>query len=250
VAPSSRRSTGHPAWLGRGLCRRGRGRAGQWRWRPLGLPGGRPEPGEDWGDILRREVREESCATVTGCRLLGFSRGVCARGPQAGLVLVRALWWAEVRPRRWRPRFEIVGRRLVPIAEAFDSIWIEAGFLGRCTAGSSSRRRFPSDREAARPSACGRTYRASIVSSRWAATTGARGCAGCLPAILLPVGYSLPRGLAAPGGAPRARRALRSSPFFQLTERGRVGPRPAQAAAVGRRSPCAATTACPGRGRG
>jgi ADP-ribose pyrophosphatase YjhB (NUDIX family) len=95
------------------------------RW---GLPGGRPEPGEGWADTLRREVREEACATVTSCRLLGFSRGVCVRGLEAGLVLVRALWRAEVRPDPWLPRFEIVGRRLVPVAEAFDSLWIEAGF--------------------------------------------------------------------------------------------------------------------------
>jgi ADP-ribose pyrophosphatase YjhB (NUDIX family) len=95
------------------------------RW---GLPGGRPQPGEDWVDTLRREVREEACATVTGCRLLGFSRGVCVRGPEAGRVLVRALWRAEVRPDPWQPRFEIVARRLVPVAEAFDGLWIEDGF--------------------------------------------------------------------------------------------------------------------------
>jgi hypothetical protein len=50
------------------------------RW---GLPGGRPEPGEDWADTLRREVREEACATVTDARLRGFSRCECVRGPQA-----------------------------------------------------------------------------------------------------------------------------------------------------------------------
>jgi len=50
------------------------------RW---GLPGGRPEPGEDWADTLRREVREEACATVTDARLLGFSHGECVRGTQA-----------------------------------------------------------------------------------------------------------------------------------------------------------------------
>jgi hypothetical protein len=48
------------------------------------LPGGRPEPGEDWADTLR-------------ARSAGVSRGVCVRGPQEGLVLVRALWRAEVR---------------------------------------------------------------------------------------------------------------------------------------------------------
>jgi ADP-ribose pyrophosphatase YjhB (NUDIX family) len=93
-----------------------------------GLPGGRPEPGEDWADTLRREVREEACATVTDARLLGFSRGECVRGTPAGLVLVRAWWRAEVRPDAWQPQFEIARRRLVPIAEAFDSIWTEAGF--------------------------------------------------------------------------------------------------------------------------
>jgi ADP-ribose pyrophosphatase YjhB (NUDIX family) len=91
-------------------------------------PGGRPEPGEDWADTLRREVGEEACATVTGCRLLGFSRGVCVRGSQAGLVLVRALWRAEASPDPWRPRFEMTRRRLVPVAEAFDGVWIEPGF--------------------------------------------------------------------------------------------------------------------------
>jgi hypothetical protein len=94
----------------------------------FGLPGGRPEPGEDWEDTLRREVREEACATVTACRLLGFSRGVCVQGPQAGLALVRALWRAEVRLDPWQPRFEIVRRRLVPVVEAFDSMSIEDGY--------------------------------------------------------------------------------------------------------------------------
>ncbi len=95
------------------------------RW---GLPGGRPEPGEDWADTLVREVAEEACATVTRSRLLGFSRGACVRGAQAGLVLVRALWRAEVRLARWEPRFEMRGRRLVPAAEAFDRMWIPPGY--------------------------------------------------------------------------------------------------------------------------
>ncbi len=95
------------------------------RW---GLPGGRPEPGEDWSDTLRREVREEACATITDCRLLGFSRSVCVRGPELGLVLVRALWRAEVRLDPWQPRFEMVRRRPVPVAEAFASMWIEDGY--------------------------------------------------------------------------------------------------------------------------
>lgn len=92
-----------------------------------GLPGGRPEPGESMIDTLRREVREEACATVTSARLLGFSRGTCVRGHEQGLVLVRSLWLAEVAVEPWEPRFEITHRRLVPAAEAFACLTLPAG---------------------------------------------------------------------------------------------------------------------------
>jgi ADP-ribose pyrophosphatase YjhB (NUDIX family) len=62
------------------------------RW---GLPGGRPQPHEGWAERLRREVTEEACAQVTAPGCLGTPRGVCVRGPQAGLVLVRSLWRVE-----------------------------------------------------------------------------------------------------------------------------------------------------------
>lgn len=86
--------------------------------RKWGLPGGRPEPHEQWVDTLRREVGEEACTVVERARLLGFTRGVCVRGPEQGLGLVRSMWRAEVRLQRWAPRFEIVHRRLVPAPEA------------------------------------------------------------------------------------------------------------------------------------
>jgi ADP-ribose pyrophosphatase YjhB (NUDIX family) len=92
--------------------------------RQWGLPGGRPEPHERWVDTLRREVGEEACAVVEGARLLGFTRGECVRGPEAGLVLVRSMWRAEVRLRGWAPRFEIAHRRLVPAHEALASVVI------------------------------------------------------------------------------------------------------------------------------
>jgi ADP-ribose pyrophosphatase YjhB (NUDIX family) len=95
------------------------------RW---GLPGGRPEPGERWEDTLRREVREETCATVTNARLLGFSRGECVRGPERGLVLVRSVWRAEVRLDPWEPRFEIAHRRIVPAAAVWQHLTIPDGF--------------------------------------------------------------------------------------------------------------------------
>lgn len=94
------------------------------RW---GLPGGRPEPGESWADVLRREVWEEACATVTSCRLLGFSRGTCVRGHEAGLILVRSMWRAEVRLEAWEPRFEMTHRRVVPAAELFQHLTIDDG---------------------------------------------------------------------------------------------------------------------------
>jgi hypothetical protein len=46
------------------------------------LPAARREPDERWVDTLRREVREEACATVTSCMPLGFSRGVCVRAAE------------------------------------------------------------------------------------------------------------------------------------------------------------------------
>lgn len=95
------------------------------RW---GLPGGRPEPGEDWYATLCREVLEEACARVTGARLLGFSRGRCVRGPEAGKLLIRSHWLAEVVLDPWEQSFEMTARRLVPFDAALASMWIEEGF--------------------------------------------------------------------------------------------------------------------------
>lgn len=85
-----------------------------------GLPGGRPEGSETWEETMRREVREEACATVVQATLLGFSRGVCVAGHEEGLVLVRSLWRAEVELAPWEPRFEIPHRRVFPEAEVWE----------------------------------------------------------------------------------------------------------------------------------
>jgi len=77
------------------------------------LPAGRTEGAETWEETLRREVREEACATVVQARLLGFARSSCLNGPQAGLVLVRSFWRAEVTLEPWQPQFEIAHRQLV-----------------------------------------------------------------------------------------------------------------------------------------
>lgn len=93
------------------------------------LPAGRPEAQETWEETLRREVREEACASVESARLLGFVQGRCVRGREAGLVLVRAFWFAEVTLHPWRPEHEVLHRRLVPVVELFEHLNVERGYL-------------------------------------------------------------------------------------------------------------------------
>ncbi len=88
------------------------------------FPAGRPEGSETWKDTLRREMREEACATVLRARLLGFSRGACVAGPEKGLVLVRSVWRAEVELGPWEPRFEIRHRRVVAAAQVMQHLTI------------------------------------------------------------------------------------------------------------------------------
>lgn len=90
------------------------------------LPACRPEGSEDWEETLRREMLEEACAMVRTARLLGFSRGHCIRGPEEGLVLVRAIWRADVELHPWEPRFEISHRRVVPVADLLSHLAVDA----------------------------------------------------------------------------------------------------------------------------
>jgi hypothetical protein len=82
------------------------------------LPAGRPEPGEGWRETLDREVLEETCCLVQDATLLGFARGVCIRGHEEGLVLVRSLWRAEVVLGGWSPKFETTGRLILSPKDA------------------------------------------------------------------------------------------------------------------------------------
>ncbi len=93
------------------------------------VPGGRPEGDEPWEETLRREMREEACATVVQARLLGFCRGACVAGPQAGLVTVRSLWRAEVELAPWEPQFEVAHRRVVAAAEVIDQLTLADGLV-------------------------------------------------------------------------------------------------------------------------
>jgi len=95
-----------------------------WDW-----PAGRPEDGEDWDATLRRELREEACADVLACRLLGFSRGHCIGGQEKGLVLVRAIWQANIELRPWEPQFETRYRRLVPVTDVVSHVTVSEGYL-------------------------------------------------------------------------------------------------------------------------
>jgi 8-oxo-dGTP pyrophosphatase MutT (NUDIX family) len=83
-----------------------------------GFPAGRPEPGEDIEETLRRELWEEAGVRVVSAQLLGFARSECLAGPEAGLVLVRSYWRAEVEVLAWQPQFEIVHRRMIPATQA------------------------------------------------------------------------------------------------------------------------------------
>lgn len=76
-------------------------------------PAGRPENHENWRGTLDREVLEEACAVVESAELLGFVKGRCVQGKEASLVLVRALWSANVRLQEWQPKHEIKHRKLV-----------------------------------------------------------------------------------------------------------------------------------------
>jgi 8-oxo-dGTP pyrophosphatase MutT (NUDIX family) len=84
------------------------------------FPAGRPEIGESIAQTLHRELLEEACAIVTDARLLGFSRGRCIEGAEAGLVLVRSIWLARVRLLEFEPRFETQFRQLADVRVALD----------------------------------------------------------------------------------------------------------------------------------
>ena len=104
------------------------------------LPAGRTQPGETWRETLDREMLEETCCHVQDARLLGFARGLCIRGHEEGLVLVRSLWRAEVALGDWVPKFEIIRRLVLPPKDALpllghwtpeimSSLFYEAGIV-------------------------------------------------------------------------------------------------------------------------
>ena len=102
-------------------------------------PAGRTEGDETWRQTLDREVMEEACAVVVQAKLLGFIQGRCIRGHEEGLVLVRALWSAEVMLQDWEPEHEVKYRKLVgedEVDESIDYPWGMAEIYNRWLAES------------------------------------------------------------------------------------------------------------------
>ena len=81
------------------------------------VPGGRPEGDETLIETLRRELLQEACATLLDAQLLGYGRGECLSGSEAGLILRRSFWLARVQLNAWQPEFEIRYRREIALGD-------------------------------------------------------------------------------------------------------------------------------------
>ena len=90
--------------------------------RSWNLLGGGVEPGETLEDCLVREVMEEGCAGVTGCRYIGCQRVDDPDHPAGPWRYYQARFWARVELRRWDPHHEIDERRLVQPEEFLQTL--------------------------------------------------------------------------------------------------------------------------------
>lgn len=77
------------------------------------FPGGGVEPGETVEQALIREVAEDACATVTANTYLACQHIADPHHPDEPQSYYQSRWWARVRLDAWRPRHEMIARRLV-----------------------------------------------------------------------------------------------------------------------------------------
>lgn len=89
------------------------------------LPGGRPEPGESHEGTLAREVMEEACAVVTGCRYVGAQRVADHAHDYYQLRYI-----ADVELLPFEPQHEMRFRRCVTLADARALLWNGTSAIG------------------------------------------------------------------------------------------------------------------------
>ena len=89
------------------------------------LPGGGPEPGESPEETLVREVMEEACAVVTGCRYVGAQR---VDGEGSAYYQLRYLANVELVP--FEPQHEMRFRRCITLADARVLLWNGTSEIG------------------------------------------------------------------------------------------------------------------------
>ena len=75
-----------------------------------GLPGGHPEPGEQWPETVQREVTEEACCTVLNTQYLGAQKVV----DSTGQVTYQLRYWCLVNTNAFVENSEASQRELVP----------------------------------------------------------------------------------------------------------------------------------------
>jgi hypothetical protein len=67
-------------------------------------------------------VLEEACCEVQDATLLGYTKGHCLAGHEAGLVIIRSIWRASVAVLPWNPEHEMLDRLLLPPQLAMERI--------------------------------------------------------------------------------------------------------------------------------